>query len=108
MISGYGATKKLLEEKPEWFPIISEALEATKKYEEFAGSWVLREIREKGKYYPLGPGLKTLTASGILERTQTSRSGRRAYYVMPDPEGVGRALGEVKKIKKARFGNIVQ
>lgn len=106
MISGYSATKRLLEEKPKWFPIVFETLEAAKKYREFAGSWVLREIREKGEFYPLGPGLRTLAAFGILKRTETTRSGRRAYYIMSDPEGVERALKEVKKVKKTRFGNL--
>lgn len=110
MVSGYSATKKFLEEKPKWFQIVQETLEAAKKYGEFAGSWVLREVREKGEFYPLGPGLRTLAAFGILERTQTSRSGRRAYYVMPDLEGVEKALKENEtldlehKVKKNRFG----
>lgn len=99
MVSSYGAVKKLLEEKPEWFPIVSEALKAALKYEEFAGSWVLREIREKGEFYPLGPGLRTLAAFGILKRTVTSRGGRRAYYIMPDPDGVQRALIEIEATK---------
>ena len=106
MVSGYSAAKKLMEEKPEWYPIVSESLKAAKKYGEFAGSWVVKEIREKGETFPFGPGLKTLAAIGILKRTETTRSGRRAYYIMPDPEGVERALGEVKKIRKTRFGNI--
>jgi hypothetical protein len=132
MISGYGATKRLLEEEPRWFQVVLETLEAAKKYGEFAGSWVLRNIREKGEIYPLGPGLRKLSAFGILKRTETTRSGRRAYYVMPDPNGVERALKEfykgdmikvakesqlsgddtlklakeVKKIKKSRFGNL--
>lgn len=117
MVSGYSATKRLFEEKPGWSPIVSEALEASRKYGEFAGSWVVSEVREKGKNFLLGPGLRTLAAFGILERTQTSRSGRRAYYVMPDPEGVERALKEFnlsvnekvkleKEVKKSRFGNL--
>ncbi|MHB8280373.1 MAG: hypothetical protein ACYDIA_22385 [Candidatus Humimicrobiaceae bacterium] len=134
MISGYSAAKRLLEEKPKWFPIVLETLEAAKKYREFAGSWVLRKIKEKGEIYPLGPGLRTLVAFGILKRTETARSGRRAYYVMPDPNGVERALKEaykddvlkvskivkeeklsgadtlklVKEVKKNRFGNIIE
>ncbi|NQT67056.1 MAG: hypothetical protein HQ569_05720 [Actinobacteria bacterium] len=132
MVSGYSATKRLLGEKPKWFPIVLETLGAAKKYEEFAGSWVLREVREKREFYPLGPGLRALAAFGILKRTETSRSGQRAYYVMPDPKGVERALKEVrgddvlkvskivkeeklsgdetiklvKEVKKSRFGNI--
>ncbi|MHB8277882.1 MAG: hypothetical protein ACYDIA_09545 [Candidatus Humimicrobiaceae bacterium] len=134
MISGYSAAKRLLEEKPKWFPIVLETLEAAKKYREFAGSWVLRKIKEKGEIYPLGPGLRTFVAFGILKRTETAGSGRRAYYVMLDPEGVERALKEaykdemlkvsktvkeeklsgadtlklVKEVKKNRFGNIME
>ena len=96
MVSSYGAVKKLLEEKPEWFPIVSEALKAALKYEEFAGSWVLRGVKEKA--LP-GPGLRTLAAFGILKRTVTSRGGRRAYYIMPNPDGVQRALIEIEATK---------
>jgi len=96
MISGYGATKRLLDEKPKWLPIVIEALDAAKKYREFAGSWVVKEIREKGEIFPFGPGLKTLAAFGILKKTQTSRSGRQAHYIMPDPEGVEKALKDIK------------
>lgn len=71
-----------------------ETLAAAKKYKEFAGCWVLKKIKEKREFYPVGPGLKKLAAYGILKRTETTRSGRRAYYIMPDPEGVGRALKE--------------
>jgi len=94
MISGYSATKRLLEEKPEWYPTLLETLAAAKKYKEFAGCWVLKIVKEKREFYPAGPGLKKLAAYGILKRTETTRNGRRAYYVMQDPEGVEKALKE--------------
>lgn len=99
MTSGYSGTKRLLEKKPEWFPVVKESLEASKKYREFAGKWILENLREKKKDYPIGPGLKTLSAFGILKRTNTSRGGRRAYYVMPDPSGVEKALKEEGYLK---------
>ena len=108
MVSGYSATKRLLGEKPKWFPIVLETLGAAKKYEEFAGSWVLREVREKKEFYPLGPGLRALVAFGILKRTETSRSGRRAYYVMPDPKGVERALKEVREDDVLKVSKLVK
>lgn len=50
----------------------------------FAARWVLGGI-------PV-VNLRTLSARGILEKVGSSRGGHRAYYRMPDPESVGRAL----------------
>jgi hypothetical protein len=50
----------------------------------FAARWVLGGIPVLN--------LRTLKARGILKRVGLSRGGHRAYYVMVDPDGVGRAL----------------
>lgn len=97
----YAGVKKLAEERPDWVPIIKECFECARKYKEFAGSWVLNSLEEKTKVRVWKPGLRTLVAYGILERTKTSRGGRRAYYIMPDLEGVKKALQEIGSIKES-------
>ncbi len=91
----YAGTKRLAKERPDWIPIVRECLECAREYNEFAGSWVLKRLEEKKKKKIWKPGLRTLVKYGILKRTRTSRGGRRAYYIMPDPEGVERALREL-------------
>ncbi len=91
----YACVKRLSEERPDWIPIVKECLECSQKYEEFAGSWVLSGLAEKRKEKVWKPGLRTLVAYGILEKVLTSRGGRRAYYIMPDPEGTKKALQEI-------------
>ena len=60
--------------------------------------WVLKHGREQSftARWVLGGipvlNLRTLKAKGILKRVGLSRGGHRAYYVMVDPDGVGRAL----------------
>ena len=41
------------------------------------------------------PGLRLLSSLGLIEKTDTARGGRRAYYRTPDREAVERALEEV-------------
>ncbi len=81
-----------------WLQIVKAALGLSKKYNGgFAGSWVLNKVKESGiKWFP---GLRKLSSCGILERTDTSRGGRRAYYIMPDPGGVEEALRELGYLK---------
>jgi hypothetical protein len=98
--SGYLPTKRLAVEKPQWIPILECIVELVREFEsqgfgkEFCGSWVLNKAVKKGiKWFP---GLRTLVAYGILQKTYTTRGGRRAYYIMPDIEGVEKALQEIK------------
>jgi hypothetical protein len=50
----------------------------------FAARWVLGGIPVLN--------LRTLSARGILKKVGSSRGGHRAYYIMVDPDDVGRAL----------------
>lgn len=93
----YAGTKRLLKEKPEWLPIIRECVKCAEERGEFAGSWVLKEVERKLKKKVWVPGLRTLVAYGILKKVETSRGGRRAYYMMPEIEGTKRAIQELKK-----------
>jgi len=91
----YAGVKRLGEERPDWIPIVKECLECAQEYKEFAGRWVLIGLAEKRKEKVWKPGLRTLVAYRILQKIRTTRGGRRAYYIMPDPEGVKKALQEL-------------
>ncbi len=97
MISGYKAVKRLAVEKPGWLQMVEASMILAKEQEEFAGSWVLSKVKEKGIEW--FPGLRTLVSYGILKHEDTTRGGRRAYYTMPDPDGVRKALTELGIIK---------
>jgi hypothetical protein len=93
-MEGYKAVMRLAQERPELLSAVAVSLaraDAAQPYGgEFAGAWVLRDL---GSWLP---GLRTLRAAGILEKSGPStRSGNRAYYRMPDREGVRRALTEL-------------
>ncbi len=94
--SGYRAVMRLAQERPELLAAVRASLaraDAAQPYGgEFAGAWVLRDL---GSWLP---GLRTLRAAGILEKSGPStRSGNRAYYRMRDREGVRRALAELRQ-----------
>lgn len=94
ILTGYNAAKRFLREHTNWAPIVRACVtEAERCHGEFAGAWVLQEARKQGIDW--FPNLKPLVSYGVLTRTGGSRGGRRAYYVMPDPEGVKTALQEL-------------
>lgn len=93
---GYRGTIRLLHDHPEWAPVVEAALERAKSVKSggFAGSWVLQLAKKRGVQWI--PGLRKLVAYGILEKEgESTRGGRRAYYIMPDIAGVERALDEM-------------
>ncbi len=91
----YSGVKRLSKERPDWIPIVKECFECAQEYKEFAGSWVLSGLAEKSNAIVWKPGLRTRVAYGILKKIRTTRGGRRAYYIMPDPEGAKKALQEI-------------
>jgi hypothetical protein len=109
MWSGYDAVRILARERPGWLPIIEASLRCAKQYNKFAGKWVLEELNKSGwlgfrsgsKSVKWFPGLRTLVAYGILNREGTAKGGRGAYYSVPDPEGVEKALRELGFLKKS-------
>lgn len=94
MSNGYKGTISLAKENPnfrdphgnicDWLTVVKSCYEVSEKTKEFAGSW----IANKGWF----PSLRTLAKYGIVEKTDTTRGGRRAYYIMPDRDGVRKAL----------------
>lgn len=99
----YAGTKRLLEEKPEWISILRACVKCAEKYGEFAGSWVLKEVEKELKKKVWVPGLRTLVAYDILKKTDTSRGGRRAYYIMPDIDGTKKAIQEFENYRRAKL-----
>jgi len=93
-MGAYNAVKRLAREHQNWLPIVQACLEEAKDTKgEFAGAWVLSKAKEKGITW--FPGLRILVRYGILKHEDTTRGGRRAYYTMPDCEGVEKALQEL-------------
>lgn len=90
MLNTNTTVKEIALEKPEWIPVIRACHELSGEIEEFAGAWVVNRL---GHWVP---SLRTLASRGVLQKVATSRGGRRAYYSMPDRDGVKKALDELK------------
>lgn len=94
--NSYEGTVALLHEHPGWRNIVIASVEAAKAVTtgRFAGKWVLDRAKQHGVQWM--PNLRKLTAYGILEKEgESTQGGRRAYYTMPDVQGVERALRDV-------------
>lgn len=92
----YQAVVALLREFPQWRGVVAAALEEaqTINTDRFAGKWVLDRAQKHGIKWV--PNLRKLVAYGILNKEgESTRGGTRAYYSMPDPDGVMRALKDV-------------
>lgn len=94
-MSGYEAVKRIAREKPEWLPYIRACYDfATDQArgdlpgDHFAGRWI-------GWRAGAGAVAGTTGPAGVLRKVDSARGGHRAYYVMPDREGVRRALLEL-------------
>ena len=75
----------------DWLKVVRGCNKVAKKYggKSFPGAAVADEV---GWF----PGLRMLEKYGILKKEgETVRGGRRAYWTMPDMDGVGRALREL-------------
>ena len=74
-----------------WLQVIRACCEEHRRVEAggFAGAWV----RNKVGWFP---GLSMLSRYGILrKRGETTRGGRRAYWIVVDVEGTERALAQL-------------
>lgn len=100
---------RLLNEYPEEQRLLRAACEQARKCEpgDFAGSWVLQEMEQQTGERAWRPGLRRLSAAGLIEKTGSARGGRRAYYRMPDRAGVEQALAEVEARTTAK-GNLAE
>jgi hypothetical protein len=95
------AVLRLASERPDWLPVLQAAARRALSAEpfggEFAGHWVLRDLGEETGRPAWRPGLRLLVGYGLLLKAgESTRGGRRAYYRMPDREGVEAALAELR------------
>jgi hypothetical protein len=91
------AVLRLAYEYPDWVPVLRAACAQARKSEpyggQFAGRWVLQELAHETGRPQWQPGLRRLVSYGLLEKVgESTRGGRRAYYRMPDRQGVETAL----------------
>lgn len=90
IINAEQAVRRLASEHPDWLPVLEAAVSIAKDVEpdgDFAGAWVANKL---GHWIP---NLRILVSYGLLEKSGPStRGGRRAYYRMPNREGIERAL----------------
>ena len=117
MGSGYTGIRRLAKEHPDWLPVVEACLKCLKTEEgEFAGSWALDELNKtqwpglrfgntRAKWFP---GLRLLAGYGILKHEDTTRAGRRAYYTIPDREGVEKALHELGFLSEAEGTDLLK
>lgn len=97
-LSGRPTTKehvrRLLRAEALWGTILRECLSAANQSGgRFAGAWAMQRLRARGVTSP--NNLRTLSKIGLLKLLSTSRAGNRAYYSIPDPKGITRALNEL-------------
>lgn len=92
-ISGYKAVKRMAQERPELCPVVRVCLDMAKHTDnDFAGAWVFDRLKVAGIKLP---NLRPLSSYNIIKKTESARGGTRAYYSMPDIEGVEKALKEL-------------
>ena len=56
----------------------------------FAGAWVIQALQVAGIAPP--SNLRTIASIGLINLISTTRGGNRAYYTIPDKNGIARAL----------------
>jgi hypothetical protein len=89
---------RLAMENPQWLRALEVACDVATEnqaWQQFAGTYVIqRLLGEDGLELP---NLTPLVGYGLLVRVGSARRGKRAYYWMPDVEGVREALAEADK-----------
>ena len=102
--NGYIGALRLGREQPSWIPAIQASLVLARRStkdsrnttHEFAGAWVLDELQRRVAKDAWFPNLRILVSYGVLQKSgESTRGGQRAYYRMPDPDGVSRALSDL-------------
>ena len=92
------AVRRLAHERPDWIPVLEAATSVaadSEPYGRFPGKAVLDKLGERGgpRWFP---NLRILVSYGLVEKVgATTRSGRRAYYRMPERFEIERALVEL-------------
>ena len=98
------AIAALSKERPEWLPVLDAALVVAERCEpyggEFAGAWVLEELKRQIGHPVWLPNLRVLISYGFLEKVgESTRGGRRSYYRFTDRQTVGSVLAEHRPVQ---------
>ncbi len=106
--SGYHGVGRLANDHPDWLPIAAACYRLAQEMERFCGAWVRDDLIQNGwsgmtyggmyggRPVLIFPGLGLLGRYGIIQSEYSTRRGNRAYWTMPDPEGVAKALRELR------------
>src|SRR5260370_42236480 len=91
------AVGALLNERPDWIPVLRAACAVSDRLEafggEFAGAWVIDELERRTGRPTWLPNLRVLVSYGLIEKAgESSRGGRRAYYRFLAKESIKEAL----------------
>lgn len=77
-----------------WFEIINICLkEHARTGGDFAGAWVFNDALKQGLRG--FNNLRPLSSRGVISKIHLSRKGQRAYYTIPDVEGVKTAMKDL-------------
>src|SRR5437899_11177220 len=93
------AVAALSTERPEWLPVLEAALVVAERCEpyggEFAGAWVLEELKQQTGHPIWLPNLRVLISYGPLEQAgESTRCGRSAYSRLKDRQTIGQVLAQ--------------
>jgi hypothetical protein len=99
------AVAALSNDRPGWLPVLEAALVVAERCEpyggEFAGAWVLEELKQKTGRPVWLPNLRVLITYGFLQKVgESTRGGRRAYYRFIDRETIGSVLTEHRPVER--------
>lgn len=99
------AVSALTRERPEWVPVLRAALAVAERAEpyggEFAGAWVLSELKQQSGHPVWLPNLRLLISYGFLEKAgESTRNGRRAYYRCINRQAIGLALAQLPQARE--------
>jgi len=86
--------------KVDWLEVVKACYDVAREVQELEGKcFAGAMVRERVGWFP---GLKLLEKYGIVRKVgETVRGGSRAYWIMPDMKGVGRALVELRYLPEA-------
>ena len=99
------AVAALSRERPEWLPVLEAALVVAERCEpyggDFAGAWVLEELKQQTGRPVWLPNLRLLISYGFLEKVgESTRGGRRSYYRVTDRQAIDSVLAEHRPIQR--------
>lgn len=96
--SGREAVKRLAAEQPEWVPAVRAALTLAESGRDvFPGASIVGELRRQQAARTWYPNFRPLATYGVVEKAgRSTRGGSRAYYRIPDLEGVRQGLRDLE------------